>query len=339
MQTLNNFNQLRLLAALLVLFSHSVPLSSVDSSGEVMFVASRGQATFGMVAVSVFFIISGYLITESFTRYKNAKYFVIARALRLMPGLAFALIVLTFIVGPVVTTAPLSTYFGSEKTFRFLIGNLSMAIVKPADPPGLFAANPLPVAFDGSLWTLTYETACYVLVFCLGVIGLLNRWVVTALFAVALAASKAWVGGSMVNFGIYFLGGATMYFWKPPLRGWIAGLCALLLLASMATGGFRLACATAGAYAVIYLAVAAPPLPRFPRSDLSYGVYIWAFPAQQIAAMLLPRLWWVNALASLPFVIGIAWLSWRFIEAPALQLKHWTRPGSRTMQDSGLSRG
>jgi peptidoglycan/LPS O-acetylase OafA/YrhL len=82
--------------------------------------------------------------------------------------------------------------------------------------------------------------------------------------------------------------------------------------------------ATAGAYLVIFVAegelMRVPYLSRF--GDLSYGIYIWAFPVQQMAAQFWSNSnWLINGLASMPFVLVLAALSWRFIEKPALSLK------------------
>jgi peptidoglycan/LPS O-acetylase OafA/YrhL len=57
--------------------------------------------------------------------------------------------------------------------------------------------------------------------------------------------------------------------------------------------------------------------------DLSYGIYVYAFPAQQLAAYawgpgLTPGV--MLALVALPVYL-IALASWRLVEAPALRLK------------------
>ena len=56
----NNFSFIRIMAALMVLFSHSYPLSG--STGEPLSVVGL---SFGHVGVDIFFVISGYLVTKS----------------------------------------------------------------------------------------------------------------------------------------------------------------------------------------------------------------------------------------------------------------------------------
>ena len=59
-----------------------------------------------------------------------------------------------------------------------------------------------------------------------------------------------------------FLGGAVLYASKPPLRWWIAVLCAAIWTASLWTG-FRLASATVGAYVILYIGLS--PVIRLPK--------------------------------------------------------------------------
>ncbi len=61
----NNLDFLRLFFAILVVFSHSFPLGEGHERNEPLHVLTRGQATFGGLAVEAFFVISGYLITQS----------------------------------------------------------------------------------------------------------------------------------------------------------------------------------------------------------------------------------------------------------------------------------
>lgn len=59
-------------------------------------------------------------------------------------------------------------------------------------------------------------------------------------------------------------------------------------------------------------------------NDISYGLYIWAWPVQQLlvlagAQALGP---WLSALLALACTLPLAWLSWKGVEEPAMRLRH-----------------
>src|SRR4051812_22178698 len=143
----NNFDTMRFVAALCVVISHSFPLSYGDTATQPLFLLSHGQTTLGTVSVYIFFVLSGFLITGSFKR-QPLYQFVLARGLRLFPGLAVVLFILTFLVGPILTTIPLGEYFRSGKTYYFFAKNLSLTGYVN-ELPGVFEANSLPHKVDG----------------------------------------------------------------------------------------------------------------------------------------------------------------------------------------------
>ncbi len=321
----NNFDVLRLIAALAVLVSHAVPLSYGSNQREAVWRFSHGQTTLGELSVAVFFVISGYLITMSWMRSPDPLSFVSARMLRLLPGLLAMLVLVAVVAGPLLTSWTLAEYTASPTVQNFIISN-AFLLNDVSVLPGVFTKNPFGPAVNGSLWTLYYEAVCYALVLALGLAGCLNRWTAAGLTIVGLLASAVWWGGAYVQFGTLFLAGSTIYFWRPPLRGWIAALCCCAVMAAMMTGGLRLILATAGAYLTIYLAIATRPI-RLPiwatRTDMSYGIYIYAFPVQQAVSTALGNeaSCMANIALSTPVVLVLSWLSWRFVEGPSLTWK------------------
>ncbi|MGI4959456.1 MAG: acyltransferase family protein, partial [Janthinobacterium lividum] len=171
----NNLNIIRLLAATGVLVSHSFPLISGSDSSEPLFIFSHGQTTIGHCAVIIFFAISGYLITTSYLKSQSKPRFVLARLLRLLPGLAAVLVVLAFLLGPQVSTLTMAGYFGSWAPYHYVLGNLSLVAKFQDHLPSVFLDNPFAGAVNGSLWTLQYEVGCYGAVLLLGLVGAL-RW-------------------------------------------------------------------------------------------------------------------------------------------------------------------
>ena len=66
-----------------------------------------------------------------------------------------------------------------------------------------------------------------------------------------------------------------------------------------------------------------PPARWTEKTDLSQGIYLYAFPVQQaIASFPSLRYWAFNLLIALPVTTGLAWLSWHFIEKPFLRMKN-----------------
>ena len=322
----NNFDTLRILAALAVLFSHAFALTTGSDAAEPLFRLTGGEATCGGLAVCVFFIISGYLITGSFQRTHDPAAFIAARALRLYPALVVMLVVLALVAGPLLTTLPPGTYLNHPATLSHLAVNLSLLATQPS-LPGVFETLPFPNSIDGSLWTLPHEVRCYAVVLLLGVTGVLDRGKFVALPAIALVllAARRWAPDATPWFYTAFAGGMALRIIRPPLNGWAALACAVLCLASIKLGGFRIATATLGAYAVLWLALA--PRARLPNlarhGDVSYGLYLWAFPVQQLTVHLLGTQggWPLNIAVSLPITLVLAYLSWTCIEAPALRWK------------------
>ncbi len=337
MKQQNNFDTLRIISALVVAFSHAVPLSYGSNSLEPVWRLSKEQATAGTTAVVIFFVISGYLITQSFVKSQDVYRFAMARMLRIVPALLVVLVVLAFVAGPLLSILPATAYFAAAQTYRFVLLNVSF-LGTTGELPGVFAHNPFPNTVNGSLWTLHYEVECYLLVLVLGALGLLNRVTAVALLMLGLAASALWLGGARGEMMAYFLAGSAIFQLRLPLLGWVALLCTVLWAAALMTSGLRIASATAGAYVIIYLAMSpSVRLPRLTRwGDLSYGIYIWAYPVQQLVASALAgrQHWWLNLAFSLPVILALSWLSWHFVEAPALRLKPARRTGPGQSDES-----
>ncbi|MDB5842678.1 MAG: acyltransferase, partial [Herminiimonas sp.] len=169
----NNFDVIRLFAALLVLFSHSFPLVDGENRNEPLAILSGGEATFGSVAVYVFFVISGFLVTMSYESTQNVRKFLAKRFLRIYPALIPLLLLTVFVLGPIVTSLSSMEYFLNGRSYNYL-NNLRLFKLQ-YDLPGVFENNPYKSAVNGSLWTLAYECSCYLIVAVLGLIGALKK--------------------------------------------------------------------------------------------------------------------------------------------------------------------
>jgi peptidoglycan/LPS O-acetylase OafA/YrhL len=335
----NNFDLIRFIAATLVIFSHTYQVTG-NFSREPLYNA-LGFIGFGEVGVGVFFTISGYLITKSLYSQPTLGSFVWARVLRIFPALFVSVLFCALVIGPICTTLPIGDYLFNRVTSRFIwrlatLHNFSNVL------PGTFGQNPYPYFINNPVWTLAAELLFYAVVLAWGV--LLLAWkkefgtlfkAVPVLIAVALffvgitynADYMHWVFSWVVLFGL----GAFCYFFGRYIIISIPLYCGLLL-ASAAFFYFKLP-----AFTWVYnitLAYGVFVFAYHPRlqirgfhklGDLSYGLYIYTFPIQQLLAAKMPGTGIaVNFFMAYIPALGLAALSWYFIEKPALKLK--TRP-------------
>jgi peptidoglycan/LPS O-acetylase OafA/YrhL len=362
----NSFGFLRLLFAFAVLVSHSLPLGfgDEDPGGGL----THGQTALGEIGILGFFTISGFLITRSATRIPLPRY-LWHRGLRILPGLWVCLIVTAFVFAPVVALIEHGSLAGvfSEPggPFGYVVNNAFIAI-RQYGISGLLLGTPYgeltgTSVFDGSLWSLMYEVLCYFMVAALAVVGVFRRarWVVplltAALFAVIVHdfVTAAHIPGpqgehgpflgiggldqySLVYLTYVFLLGALfeVYRRRIVLNDVGALVATLVLVNTLQFGGFDVFGYPAFAYLVLWLAIRLPrPFQRIGRrQDYSYGFYIYAFPVQQLLALVGVPEWGL-----LPFILiatvgtfALAIPSWHLIERPAMSLKHWTPRRQRT---------
>ena len=333
----NNFNALRLIAALMVLVSHCFALTNTrEPLGAV-----SGQ-TMGEVGVSIFFAISGFLIAKSWLDDPALPRFILKRALRLLPALFIAVLLTALVVGPLVTTLSPTAYLGRIGVYRYIVENSVLDTVN-GRLPGVFTHNVYPGAVNGSLWTLPVEAIAYGGAAVLGMIGALRRrtplvglsfalllLLSTPLLDVGAVGGAGTIGsnlGSVLYLGAMFNAGVLLYVLRDriTLRWDLGAALAVVWIASFGTAWVRTAAVLAIPYLVLLVAYRIPlRLSAITRpGDLSYGIYIYAFPAQQLAAHAWgPGLgpWGMLGLVAVP-VYFLAFLSWRIIESPALRLK------------------
>ena len=333
----NAFDTIRLLAAASVIISHAFSLVDGYEINEPLFVASNGQITIGRSAVAAFFVVSGLLISLSFDRSPSWHRFVTNRALRLFPALWVCLLLTVFVFGAAATTVPLSEFLGSRETWGFM-GNAVFLQLNPS-LPGVFDGHPESDSFNSSLWTLKYEVACYVIGAIMLSFGKLRLQLVAIAWFGAMIATPI-IGNPIGQHGfMYYLAwlvwlfrfygaGMLLYLLRdriPVAKGPALVSLALVLLATF-TPVYTEALAMFGAYALIAAAfLASGWFKRLThRGDLSYGVYIYAFPVQQFFVPFSNETavpWLTNVALSLPVTFFLAWLSWHFVERPALSLK------------------
>ncbi len=334
----NNIGTMRYLAALMVLYGHGYNLCLgkhgwLDPiSGCLKSISPYKRALPGL-GVMLFFVMSGYLITASFIRRGHLVDYFVARILRIYPALIMAVLFCVLVVGLHVTELPKSAYLLHKQTLEYLFFNGSLINIQ-FNLPGVFNTLPWKGGINGSLWTLPIEFLMYVLVGAAGLIGLFKKpWIFNLLAAGIILfglikpdnnllllkpghihMSLSFLFGSIlyVNkeriplnlYGVVLLAGVSFLLWKTPYYHVVALSC----------------------YAYLIMLTSMHPRIRLPRldkyGDFSYGLYLYAFPLQQLSIYYLghrsPNL--INATA-LAGAMGMAFISWHVIEKRALSYK------------------
>jgi peptidoglycan/LPS O-acetylase OafA/YrhL len=332
----NNFDFLRLFFSLLVVVSHSFTLAPHAVDREPLMLMSRNQTTLGGVAVASFFIISGFLIAQSWTRSSSFRSYIGKRIRRIYPGYIAAVLLSAVVAAPLASDnlrLTLSLRQGLEVV-------KSCVLLNTYNAPHTFLTIPCKGEINGSLWSVHYEFMCYLLLATIGAMGLLRRRsVVLILFLIAMAAHAAidifqihipmerhlamlvGIPVAWPHTVTCFLAGMVFYLYRARIPHH-AGLALISMCACIACCFIPQALGrvmeTCGAYLVFWFAF--HPAIRLHGAgrygDFSYGIYVYAFPIQQLIALwtgawLTP---WRLMVLSIPLSVLAGVLSWHLIE-------------------------
>ena len=326
----NALNSFRLALATAVILWHTFPLTGRHLPFAV-------HQLFSQAWVDGFFAVSGFLITSSWLSRPRLGVYFAARALRILPGLWICLTVTAFVIAPIgvaIQGGSAARLLLSSAPVEYVVKNSAVWIFQ-VDIGGTPRGIPDPGMWNGSLWTLQYEVLCYIAVAGLGLVGLLaRRWFLLAAMALAVTWAAlasypldgvATVAQNGARFAVMFLAGALLHHFRDmiPARWSLVAVSVAVVLVTTLLPDYRLVAAIPLAYAII-VSGALIHNERFRlRNDLSYGVYIYACPIQQLLVIcglgtLNPIvLTIIAAVATLPF----AAMSWFLVEKPAMALK------------------
>jgi peptidoglycan/LPS O-acetylase OafA/YrhL len=304
---------------------------------------SQGQETAGSLAVNLFFLISGFLITASWLHSSSMQNFLQRRVLRIYPAYVVALTFCALLIWGVCPAFRVMPEHQGMPYFLTLISwgidfmkDCVMLTFNSISWKGVFTDNPYPGCANASLWTIQKEFFCYLLVAGIGQFALFKRRWLTLLAALVIYAAyaKALLTGVDVEqmdrrYLCYFFVGMNFWLWrdKIPYSPLFAAGCLLpLVLGAQFKPFFSILMPVAGGYLVLWLGYG-PKVSLFDwthRMDLSYGTYLYAYPVQQHFAMS-PSLRepLANFALTVPCVLALAFLSWNLIEKPFLALKNY----------------
>lgn len=321
----NAITSVRLVLALSVIGWHAVLMT-----GSAPTLADPVRQLLESVGVDAFFCLSGFLILRSWQRRRSVAHYLGARATRLLPALWMCLLATAFVFAPLAG-------FGSSlsERVRYVVGNAATFVTEPGFNTG--TAGTIDNSWNLSLWTLGWEALAYLGVLVFGLLGwqlrrsLLGLMACSATVLLAFTASGIWPqipgmhwasAGPRLSF--MFACGAALWAFRErvPVRdSWLA-VSALAVAVSSLLPVYQLVGGLPLAYLVIVGSLRLGSVSALAgwRTDLSYGVYIYGFPVQLIAATTaLGSTAWGNVLVSVLPVLALAWLSWHLVEHPALR--------------------
>jgi peptidoglycan/LPS O-acetylase OafA/YrhL len=335
----NNVQLLRILAAGAVVLFHCYALTNFWIDEPLYRLAP--ELNLGSLGVKTFFVISGFLVTQSWLARPRLGSFALARALRIYPALIAATL-FTIALAAASSTLPLRAFLSDSVTVDYLLRTASGFEVRDR-LPGAFAGNPFKDAVNGSLWTLPIELRLYVAIAVAGIVGLLahrGRWLVAILvlgFAaivwpeslnVALAAPG---GGAIIGqLALLFALGSLAFVFRDAIPISIAATVAAVAFIAWNPIGLGRGPLFDPLLAYVVLVLGYHPRLRahaYNRvGDYSYGVYVYAFPLQQTLVERIPSLSPLALFAlALPCTLAVAIVSWHALERPALAWKSRTR--------------
>jgi peptidoglycan/LPS O-acetylase OafA/YrhL len=355
---LNALNLWRLALASEVIFWHSFPIR-----GHLPQTRAVLQLLLS-VGVDGFFAISGFLITASWLSNPRLRQYLAARALRILPGFYVCLVVTAFVFAPLSVAiqggSPAKLLF-STAPITYVLENIGVLYLK-FDVGGTPFGIPSAGVWNGSMWSLFWELMCYLVVAGLGVAGLVNRrWVSVAILALATFGASlmppvtfpevfsrpvgADIAAALIflacRSAIMFSAGALLYQWRDviPARWWLVAVSVIIVLAAGVLPDYRVVAALPLAYAVVVSGALIKKRRLRLRTDLSYGMYIYAYPTQQLLVVL--GLVSLNAFLFTGLVaaatVPLAAASWFLVEKPAQSLKARFRQKSpATPEQTGI---
>jgi peptidoglycan/LPS O-acetylase OafA/YrhL len=327
----SGFDYMRIVLAIGVIVWHAPYLTGNSAFHESWFYSWFSGIAFLMVPM--FFALSGFLVAGSLDRCKTLISFLGLRVFRIIPALAVEVLLSALLLGPLLTTYPLGDYFTDTRFHAYflnILGEIHYYL------PGVFETNPV-TKVNLQLWTVPYELVCYVVLAVLWILGILfrPRLFMLAVFGVyfvqalntVLRDRPAYIDGVPASSLVMaFLAGLLIYRFRhiiPWSRAlfWFS-LIVLIGLVYIPYGSRFTAFPLA--YVTVYLGLLHPPRTRFIQSgDYSYGLYLYGVPIQQAFIALHPAFadWHLNLLATLPAALLVAYLSWHYVEAPAMKSK------------------
>ncbi len=319
----NNLDLFRVVAACMVIYGHAYAIAPQNGHHDWL-ESVVGYDYFGSIAVKIFFFISGLVVTNSLLIKQKPISFIVARLFRIWPALLAIILITTFIIGPIYTTFPLGAYFNNE---QFSVVNYIVLNIKLDTQyylPGVFFENPYEAAINGSLWTLYHEVGMYIGLLLFFLLGIFKDKVIATFFLLVVFISRFGLNTEHLHRFFQqpilvqcFVLGSLMAFHKSIINIRFGSVfLSWLFFCVFKDMSWAKYCLYFSVFiTILYLSSLKYILKIKPKADISYGIYLWGFPIQQVLAYHFLSLGVVfNQIASILICIIIGCMSWVLIE-------------------------
>lgn len=310
----NNFNIIRFVAAIMVMAGHMAYIGGYA----LPTLWGEGIQALG---VKIFFLIGGFLIAKSWNADDKPMRYMTKRIFRIFPALIVYTLLVTFVIGPIISTFTINEYFQSPITKNYLRNILLFPFYSL---PGVFETNPYPNAVNGSLWTLPIEFALYIFVPIILILSGRKKekkssFIIISLITVSLCSLQIvkliyhpeWhcvlygtdIWSAMELIPWYLIGVLFTFPCMQKILNIQVSILAIFLLSCINPGSitFCVLKYIVFSYTIFSFSLVEKPCFSnwFSKFDISYGVYLYGFFVQQVV---------VYALNKNGIVIGEIWL-------------------------------
>ena len=339
----NSLNLLRLVFASLVLLMHTFGFIGATNNlpGPIRYLTG--------LAVPCFFVVSGYLITASALK-NDLKTFFKKRFARIYPAYFVCLIMIILLFAPIAYVLQFGFDLGGYITqnptpIKFLIFNLPLFLVSPQIGQTLTAIG--INTWNGSVWTLIFEFGCYIAIALITKLlinfkknnlfkTVFGIYLILIIFSIFYPRPDIIPQRNIMNLIVFavnlfsiFLGGSIIYLIKDKIvfnirYTILAFLFCVIVMSTLRYAWATEICAIPMTYIILYISVKLKSPKFIQENDISYGVYIYAWPIQTLIAIILAvygikcNVW---IYTSICFIITCAFasLSWFLLEKPILK--------------------
>lgn len=341
----NNFNLIRMIAAFAVIVSHSFTLATGDRTLEPF--KNLLGISLGAMAVDIFFITSGLLVSRSLLVRTDLRFFIISRILRIFPALLIS-VLFCALLGAYLSSFSLSVYLKDSELLNFILYNSTIILTDFQELPGVFYDAPYTRSVNGSLWTLPWELRMYLVLVGIGVIAYILRKIkvtfplvqaIIVFIAISCTAlylyfhfneNLHWFYYKFFRFSSAFFLGGSLYILRKYVYLNISWLLIIIVLMMFALYLDKTIFFIAYIFAIPYIVLCFAYIPKGKilsynaLGDFSYGTYIYAWPIQQTLAITVIGITPTQmTICAGIIVIGLSVISWHYIEKPSMKLKRY----------------